>query len=82
MQRFLTTAANGLMTSMAGFIVGGSFISLAYNDLTWLTFALVAALDRISVQLCAQPDVQPRAIVAKETPLAFRVVPSYRMAKS
>lgn len=46
--RFYFTAANGLMASIAGFLVAGSFIALALNDLTWLTFALVAALDRLS----------------------------------
>jgi probable O-glycosylation ligase (exosortase A-associated) len=46
--RFYYTSANGLMTSMTAFLVGGSFIALALNDLTWLTFALVAALDRLA----------------------------------
>jgi probable O-glycosylation ligase (exosortase A-associated) len=45
---FLFTTANALIASMVGFLVGGSFIALALNDLTWLTFALVAALDRLS----------------------------------
>jgi putative inorganic carbon (hco3(-)) transporter len=77
MQRFLLTAANGLMTSMSGFIVGGSFISLAYNDLTWLTFGMVASLDVISAQLMEQPDAEPAAAIEVEVPLAFRAVPSY-----
>lgn len=50
LRRFLFTSANALMISMAGFLTGGAFISLSLNDLTWLTFALVAALDRLSVQ--------------------------------
>jgi len=42
------TAANGLSASMMAFLVGGSFIALALNDVTWLTFAFLAALDRLS----------------------------------
>jgi hypothetical protein len=38
------------MVSMVAFLVGGAFISLSLNDLTWLTFALVSALDRLSLQ--------------------------------
>lgn len=35
---------------MVAFVVGGFFSSMAYNDITWLTFATVAAMDRISLQ--------------------------------
>ena len=42
-------SANALLVSLVAFIVGGSFIALSLNDLTWYTFALVAALDRLSV---------------------------------
>jgi probable O-glycosylation ligase (exosortase A-associated) len=45
-----TTAPVALIASMTGFLVGGSFISSALNDLTWVTFALLAALDRISAR--------------------------------
>ena len=76
-RRFLLTAANGLMASMAGFIIGGSFLSLAYNELTWLTFAMVAALDRLSVQLQHEPVSEPVTVAVPEVPLAFRAVPSY-----
>jgi putative inorganic carbon (hco3(-)) transporter len=74
--QFLFTTANGLLTSMTGFLIGGTFLSLALNDLTWLTFGMVAALDRISVRLCADAAPQ-RVVVAPSVPLAFRVVPSY-----
>lgn len=47
-RRLFVTGANALMASMGGFLVGGAFIALALNDLTWLTFAMVASLDRIS----------------------------------
>jgi putative inorganic carbon (HCO3(-)) transporter len=53
LQRFLFTSANALMVSMVAFMIGGAFISLALNDLTWLTFALVASLDRLSLQQLA-----------------------------
>jgi hypothetical protein len=46
------------MVSMVGFMVGGSFLALALNDLTWLTFALLAALDRWSRDACARKQVE------------------------
>jgi putative inorganic carbon (HCO3(-)) transporter len=52
-QRFLFTMSNALVVSMSGFLVGGAFIALALNDLTWLTFSLVAALDRLSARMVA-----------------------------
>jgi len=76
-RRFLVTAANGLMASMAGFLIGGSFLSLAYNELTWLTFAMVAALDRLSVQAAEAPETEPVEVSVPEVPIAFRAVPSY-----
>jgi putative inorganic carbon (HCO3(-)) transporter len=64
-QGFYFTMANALMVSMVGFLIGGAFIALALNDLTWLTFALVAALDRLSAQ-----DVA--AAATAETVSSFR----------
>ena len=76
-QRLLFTMANALMASMAGFVVGGAFLALALNDLTWLTFAAVAALDRIAKGLlAAAPEpafVAPRHV---RVPLAFQVLDS------
>ena len=53
-QRLFNTLANGLIASMAGFLVAGAFIALAFNDITWLTFALIAALDRLSAKAIEQ----------------------------
>jgi probable O-glycosylation ligase (exosortase A-associated) len=50
-RRALTTGANALFASMVAFLIGGAFIALALNDLTWITFGLVAALDRLSIKL-------------------------------
>jgi probable O-glycosylation ligase (exosortase A-associated) len=47
----LVGASDALVASMVGFLVGGSFIAMALNDLTWFTFALIATLDRISATL-------------------------------
>lgn len=58
-RHFYFTMANGLIVSMAGFLLGGSFIALALNDLTWLTFALVAALDRLSAKAIEVPSAAP-----------------------
>jgi len=73
---FLFTTANGLLVSMTGFLIGGTFLSLSLNDLTWLTFGMVAALDRMSARMIAEPAEQGLA-AAPVVPLAFRVVPSY-----
>jgi len=56
--RFLLTVANGTIASMAAFLVGGSFLAMALNDVTWCTFAILAALDRISITLCADVNAQ------------------------
>ncbi len=59
---FLRTTADGLIVSMFAFVVGGSFLSLAVNDLTWLIFGVVAALDRVS----RQPVAAPAAVIKQE----------------
>ena len=78
-QRLLFTVANALIVSMTGFLVGGSFLALALNDITWLTFGIVAAADRISLTLCADQATDLATVVqaAAEVPLAFRVVDSF-----
>ena len=55
------------MVSMVGFIVGGGFVASALNDVTWLTFAMVASLDRLAYQLAPEP------VVAREAQLAERL---------
>src|SRR5262249_26774599 len=42
---FFFTLANAMIASITAFLVGGSFVASALNDLTWLTFVLVVALD-------------------------------------
>ena len=59
---FLFTMANALIASMVSFIIGGSFLALALNDLTWLTFGLVAALDRLSITLTAPAPALAAAV--------------------
>jgi putative inorganic carbon (HCO3(-)) transporter len=56
---FLKTTANALIISMAAFVVGGSFLSLAVNDLTWLTFGLIGALDRFAKRAVDIPVETP-----------------------
>jgi probable O-glycosylation ligase (exosortase A-associated) len=51
---FWMASANALLISLVAFIVGGAFIALSLNDLTWYTFALVAALDRLSAAEAAE----------------------------
>ena len=74
-REFFFTASNALMISMTGYLVGGAFIALALNDLTWLTFAMVAALDRLSARAITQaPSItppEPAGVDGPRTP-AFR----------
>jgi putative inorganic carbon (HCO3(-)) transporter len=68
--RFLWTTANGLFVSMLGFLVGGSFLSLALNEITWLTFGMVGALEIVTARAIAEAHAEPVFTV----PLAFRAV--------
>ncbi len=61
-RRFLRSAAAGLLASMAAFIVGGAFLAIALNDITWLTFSLVAALDRLSKQMVSRSTMDAEAL--------------------
>jgi putative inorganic carbon (hco3(-)) transporter len=63
---FLFTMSNAMIVSMTGFLIGGAFIALSLNDLTWLTFSLVAALDRISVAMIAET----RPVVVEAAPIS------------
>lgn len=76
--RFYRAVTAGLIASMAGFLVGGSFLSMFLNDLTWLCFACVAALDRLArVELFGTATaVQPVAAVPPSA--AGRYVPASR----
>jgi O-antigen ligase len=78
--RFMYTVGSALIVSIVGFVVGGSFISLALNDLTWVTFAMVAALDRISTRLCAEATagVQPQAAATPNARVPVWSLPARR----
>ena len=51
--KLMETLPLAIIVSMAGFVVGGATVSMALNDLTWLTFALVASLEILSARACA-----------------------------
>lgn len=53
--KFYRSMSLALLISMCGFIVGGTFASMALNDLTWMTFALIAALHRLYQKKTATP---------------------------
>jgi probable O-glycosylation ligase (exosortase A-associated) len=57
-QHFDFTMSNALLASMTAFVIGGSFIALALNDLTWMTFAMFASMERLS-----RVDVPVQALV-------------------
>jgi O-antigen ligase len=59
-QHFDFTMSNALLASMSAFVIGGSFIALALNDLTWMTFAVFASMERLSrVNLAVRAPVPP-----------------------
>src|SRR5262245_38826003 len=73
--RFVLIMANALIASITAFLVGGTFIAMALNDLTWVTFGLVVALDRLAQALpvtspAALRRVAGRLQVAVATPAA------------
>jgi len=77
--RFLITTSNCIISSMTAFLVGGSFLGLALNDVTWLTFSLLAALDMMSVRMCdeVRPAFGPIALPIPVTvPGNYRTLPS------
>jgi putative inorganic carbon (HCO3(-)) transporter len=76
-RRLFLTAANALIASMTAFLVGGAFIALALNDLTWLSFGLVAVLDRISAAACEAARQPARVVVASGTGSQFSLQPVF-----
>lgn len=60
--RFYFTMANALASSLAAFVVGGAFLSLSLNELTWLLLALIAALDRLHSRIARAPHVEQSAV--------------------
>ncbi len=65
---FYVSMATALVASMCAFIVGGTFIAAASNELTWLTFAGLAALQR-------EFQARVRALVPARTQ-ALRAAPA------
>ena len=55
--RLFFSSSNALIASLTGFVVGGAFVAMALNDLLWLSFGLIAALDRISASVCLAADL-------------------------
>jgi len=76
--RFLMSVANCTLASMFGFLVGGSFLGLALNDITWLTFALLASADRISAGLVEEAGRRPIAAAATSpaSPVSWTPAPA------
>ena len=75
--RFLMSTANCIAASMTAFLVGGSFLGMALNDVTWLTFSLLAALDLMSARMV--DEVKP-AFGRATPPLPVTVPGNYRPA--
>jgi putative inorganic carbon (HCO3(-)) transporter len=72
---FIRRMADGFITSQVAFFVGGTFIAMAYNDLTWLGLGCVAALDRIAV---AEAALVPQPAASLGTAASTTLVPPGR----
>jgi len=70
--RLLDSMSTSVIVSMCGFLVGGSFLGMALNDVTWLTFAILAALDRVSARLCLDAKAPVKQVAQAEA-----VIPSF-----
>lgn len=72
--RFYTTTGNAFVVSMASFLVGGAFIALAVNDITWFTFGLVGATDRLvsARKRELRPQLQPQRAPSDEVTVRRR----------
>jgi putative inorganic carbon (HCO3(-)) transporter len=70
---FCFTLGNACLTSLAGFLIGGSFLSMALNDATWFIFAFVAAADRLRHPAAAQ---LPETVPAPLPSATFQVSPN------
>lgn len=60
-RHFYMSVSTALAASMFAFVVGGTFLAAAANDLTWLTFGGVAALHRVYLadERAMRPAVVP-----------------------
>jgi putative inorganic carbon (HCO3(-)) transporter len=74
--RLIESMSTSIIVSMCGFLVGGSFLGMALNDVTWLTFALLAALDRVAARLCLDAKTasvaETRVVVPPFVPVVRR----------
>jgi putative inorganic carbon (HCO3(-)) transporter len=58
---FYRVMADAVIVSTTAFVVGGAFLAASRNDVTWYTFALAAALDRLRAAEAARLAEQARS---------------------
>ena len=71
-RRFYVSMATAFAASLFAFLAGGSFIALANNDLTWLTFAGIAAMHRIFVAQQVVPAPVSVPVLQRAAPVKPR----------
>jgi putative inorganic carbon (HCO3(-)) transporter len=71
-RRFYFTTSNAFIISQTAFLLGGAFLSAAYNDLTWYAFGLVVALDLLQRAECRVPTPDAAAEGLPDRPSAVR----------
>jgi probable O-glycosylation ligase (exosortase A-associated) len=69
-RHFSFTLGNALLASMTGFLVGGTFLSMAMNDATWYTFAFAAAADRLRRLPVPAPSLAPELAPVRPVPVS------------
>jgi probable O-glycosylation ligase (exosortase A-associated) len=69
-RRFYTLMSTALAASMFAFVVGGTFLAAAANDLTWLTFGGVAAMHRL--YLADERALRPPVVADRAAPVMPR----------
>ena len=57
-KKFYVDLVNMLICSQVVFLLGGSFYEYAYNDITWLTFALVIIVEKLTDNELKKPGYQ------------------------
>ncbi len=58
--RFFWAISGAFAVSMVSFLIGGSFIAMALNEISWITFALVAAMEQVALKTFAGVPVKRR----------------------
>jgi O-antigen ligase len=80
--QFFLSIASALFASTIAFLVGGSFLGQALNDLNWFTYAIVAAVQRAAIDLRAADAKGVAAEAAGSRAAVSRSLPARHAART